>query len=114
MCDRPALEAVELDAVEHDRAGVGGAAHVREAEPGVVGLGVGIEAGGAQAVEPERRDELRRGGGRDHPSPFRDGARQARVRPERAADRDPPVRPAAIDGEQEVQPAARAEARRTG
>ena len=101
--DGTALEAVELDAVEHDGACVGGAAQVREAEPGVVGLGVGIEAGGAEAVEPERRDELRRGGGRDHASPLRDGAGQARVRPERAADRDPPVRPAAIDGEQEVQ-----------
>ena len=101
--DGTALEAVELDAVDDDGAGVRRAAQVREAEPGVVGLGVGIEAGGAEAVEPERRDELRRGGGRDHPSPLRDGAGQARVRPERAADRDPPVRPAAIDGEQEVQ-----------
>ena len=77
MGDRPALEAVELDAVEHDGARVGGAAHVREAEPGVVGLGVGIEAGGAKAVEPEQRNELGRSGGRDHASPFRDGPGQA-------------------------------------
>ena len=86
-----------------DGAGVGRAAQVREAEPRVVGLGVRIETGGAEAVEPQRRDELRRGGGRDHAAALGDGARQARVRPERAADRDPPVRAAAVDREHEVE-----------
>ena len=103
MGDESSLEPQELDAVEHHRTGVDGAAEVRQTEPSIVGLGVGIEAGGAQAVEPKRRDELRRSRRRDHASTLGDGARQAGVRPERTADRNPPVRPTAIDREQEVQ-----------
>ena len=101
--DRPALEPGELDPVEHGRARVGRAAQVGEAEPCVVGLGVRVEAGGAKAVEPERRHERRRGSGRDHPPPLRDGARQTRVRPERAADGNTAVRAAAVDREHELQ-----------
>ena len=101
--DRPALEADELDPVDDDGAGIGRAAQVRQAEAGVVGLGVGIEPGSAKAVEPQRRDELRRGRGRDHAPALGDGARQARVRPERAADRDAPVRAAAVDRQHEVE-----------
>ena len=76
--DRPALEADQLDAVEHDTAGVGRAAQVREAEPRVVGLGVRIETRRPEAVEPQRRDELRGGRRRDHAAALGDGARQAR------------------------------------
>ena len=74
--DRPALELDQLDAVEQDSTGVGRAAQVREAEPRIVGLRVRIEAGGSKAVEPQRRDELRRGGRRDHAAALGDGARR--------------------------------------
>ena len=63
----------------------------------------GVEACGAKAVEPERRDESHRSRRRDHPPPLRDGARQTRVRPERATDRNAPVRAAAVDREHELQ-----------
>ena len=103
LSDRPLLEAGELDPVEDDRSRIGRAADVRETEPRVVGLGVGIEAGRAEPVTPELRDELRRGGRCDHAAAIGDGARQACVRPERAADRDAPVRAAPVDREHEVE-----------
>ena len=101
--DRPAFEPGQLDSVDHGRARIGRAAQVREAEPCVIGLGVGVETGGAKAVEPERRHERRRGSGRDHPPPLRDGAGQSRVRPERPADGDAAVRAAAVDRQHELQ-----------
>ena len=112
--DRPAFEPGQLDPVDHGRARIGRAAQVGEAEPCVIGLGVGVETGGAKAVEPERRHERRRGSGRDHPPPLRDGARQSRVRPERPADGNTAVRAAAVDREHELQRRARDGARRSG
>jgi hypothetical protein len=101
--DRAAVEPHQLDSVQHDGASVGGAAEIRQTQPRIVGLGVGIEAGGAKAVEPQRRDESRGGRRRDHSAALGDGTRQTRVRPERAADRNSPVRAAPIDRKDEVE-----------
>ena len=98
-----ALQPHQLDAVEHDPALVCGPAQIGQAEPRVVRLRVGIEPGGAQAFEPQRRHEAGRGCRRDHPPAFGDRAGQTGVRPERAANRDPAVRPAAVDGQDEVE-----------
>ena len=114
LSDRPALETDQLDPVQHDRAGVGGAAEIRQTQPRIVGLRVRIETGGAEAVQPQRGDELRGGRGRDHAAALGDSPRQAGVRPESAADRDPSVRAAPVDREHEVERRERDEERRTG
>ena len=103
LSDRATLEPDQLDSVEHDGARVGCTADVRQAEPGVVGLGVGIQPRGTETLAPQLRNELRRGRGRDHAAALGDGSGQPRVRPERATDRDARVGPAAIDGEHEAE-----------
>ena len=97
------LEPHQLGPVEHDAALGGCSAQVCEAEAGVVGLRVRVEARRPQPVQAQRRHQLRRRPGSDHASALRDRAGQAGIRPERAPDRDAPVGPAAIDGEHEVE-----------
>ena len=100
-----ALEADELDAARDDGAAVRSGPEIEQAEPGVVRARVRIDPGRAQPVGPQRGDELGRGGRRDEAAPLLRDPGQPRVRPERAADRHPPVRPAGVDREDERDPA---------
>ena len=102
---RPALEADELDPARDDGAVGGSGAEVEQAQAGVVRARVGVDAGRAQPVRPQRGDELGRGPRRDEAAPLLRDPGQPRVRPERAADRHSTVRPAGVDRQDERDPA---------